>query len=170
MSETKTDIVQDDMIVILDYTLVVDGEEIDSGPIEYLQGHNKIIPGLESELAGMKVGESKDVLVKSKDAYGELDEEAVVDVSRDSFPEGFEIVLGRPMRIRSEDGNIFSGTVTALSEESVELNLNHPLAGKDLFFKATISALRPATEKEIEHGHSASDCAGCDSQSCEGFG
>jgi len=110
------------------------------------------------------------VLVKSKDAYGELDEEAVVDVSRDSFPEGFEIVLGRPMRIRSEDGNIFSGTVTALSEESVELNLNHPLAGKDLFFKATISALRPATEQEIEHGHSASDCAGCDSQSCEGFG
>jgi len=114
MSETKTDIVQDDMIVILDYTLIVDGEEIDSGPIEYLQGHNKIIPGLESELAGMKVGESRDVLVKSKDGYGEYDEEAVVDVSRDSFPEGFEIVLGRPMRIRSEDGNIFSGTVTAL--------------------------------------------------------
>ncbi|MCJ7696250.1 MAG: peptidylprolyl isomerase [Anaerolineaceae bacterium] len=165
MTDTQVNIVQNDMIVLLEYTLTVDGQEVDSGPIEYLQGHKNIIPGLESAVAGMKVGESKDVTVKAIDAYGEYDEEAVVNVARTSFPKDFEIKLGHPMRIRDESGNIFSGTVTALGDENVELDLNHPLAGKDLLFKATVSDLRAATDEELAHGHVQSSCGGCGSQS-----
>ena len=166
MSEVTKDIVQEDMVVLLDYTLTVDGEEIDAGPIQYLQGHNNIISGLEAALIGMKTGESKDVMVKAADAYDDYDEESVVNVSRDSFPSDFEIHLGRPMRIRDEGGHIFTGTVTALSEDSVELDLNHPLAGKDLAFKATIMDLRLASPLEIEQGRVQSGCASCGPDGC----
>lgn len=166
MADTKVNIVQNDMIVLLEYTLTVDGQEVDSGPIEYLQGHKNIIPGLETAVAGMTIGETKEVTVKAADAYGEYDKETIVNVARTSFPKDFEIKLGHPMRIRDESGNIFSGTVTALGDENVELDLNHPLAGKDLLFKATVSDLREASEEEITHGHvQQSGCGGCGSQS-----
>ena len=166
MSEVTKDIVQEDMVVLLDYTLTVDGEEVDTGPILYLQGYNNIISGLETALIGMKTGESKEILVNATDAYGEYDEESVVNVSRDSFPADFEIHLGRPMRIRDQGGHIFTGTVIALSEDSVELDLNHPLAGKDLAFKATIMDLRHASPLEIEQGRVQSGCASCGPDGC----
>ena len=77
MGEDKTLKVSKDMVVSMDYTLTVEGEVLDSskehGPIEFLQGHRNIIPGLESELNGMTVGEGKDVVVAAKDGYGVSD-------------------------------------------------------------------------------------------------
>lgn len=166
MSELNIDIVQDDMVVLMDYTLTVEGQEIDKGPIEYLQGHGNIISGLETALNGMKIGESREVFVPAAEAYGEYDEESLVQISRDSFPPDFEISLGVPMRIRDEEGHVFSGTVTAISDDNVEFDMNHPLAGKDLHFKTTILELRPATPKELEHGHVESGCSGCGSHGC----
>lgn len=166
MSEIIVETVQNDMVVLLDYSLTVDGEIVDNGPIQYMHGHNNIISGLEEALIGMKIGESKDVNVAAIDAYGEYDEGSVVKIGRDSFPEDFEIELGRPMRIRDESGHIFNGTVTAMDDTDVELDLNHPLAGKDLHFKTTILDLRQATPRELEHGHVESECGGCGSHGC----
>lgn len=135
MSDFTMDTVQDDMVVLMDYTLTVEGQEIDKGPIEYLQGHGNIIPGLETALNGMKIGETREVFVSAVDAYGEYDEESLVQISRESFPPDFEISLGIPMRIRDEEGHVFSGTVTALSEDSVEFDMNHPLQGKIFILK-----------------------------------
>src|SRR5690606_23716336 len=72
--------VQDGVVVSIEYTLHVDGELLDSsdgqGPLQFLAGYGNIVPGLENEMMGMKVGESKKVVVQPVDGYGEFDEEA----------------------------------------------------------------------------------------------
>ncbi|HOE35868.1 MAG TPA: FKBP-type peptidyl-prolyl cis-trans isomerase, partial [Anaerolineaceae bacterium] len=70
MTEKILNAVQDDTVVQLAYNLVVDGEEIEFEVLEYLHGHQNIIPGLENALTGLAVGESKEVLVLAEDAYG----------------------------------------------------------------------------------------------------
>ena len=76
------DTVQDGLVVSMDYKLTVDGEVLDSsedaGPLQFLAGYGNIVPGLEREMAGMKIGESKDVVVAPADGYGEFDEEAFI--------------------------------------------------------------------------------------------
>src|SRR5215212_6159548 len=86
-----TDSVQNDVVVSMEYTLRVDNEVIDSSvgqdPLEFLAGHGNIISGLEREMIGMKVGDSKDVIVTPTDGYGEYDDEAFMDVPLADFPE-----------------------------------------------------------------------------------
>ncbi|HOT26224.1 MAG: peptidylprolyl isomerase [Chloroflexi bacterium] len=161
MTEKILNAVQDDTVVQLAYNLVVDGEEIEFEVLEYLHGHQNIIPGLENALTGLAVGESKEVLVLAEDAYGEFDPDAVVLVSRKSFPPDFEIRLGEPMNLRDASGHVFTGVATALTDETVELDLNHPMAGKDLQFTVTILGIRPATELEIQNGRLGMSCDSC---------
>lgn len=166
MSDTFFNTVQNDVVVQLAYNLTVDGNELESDMLEYLHGHQNIIPGLEDALTGMDLGESRDVLVSAKDAYGEYDKEAVVLVTRESFPPNFEIKLGEPMRLRDAQGHIFTGIATALTEENVELDLNHPLAGKDLHFTVTILGIRAASIEELEAGSLQTGCGSCGSDGC----
>lgn len=162
------DTIQNDTVAQFAYNLNVDGEEVESNLLEYLHGHGNIIPGLEKGLLGMQEGERKQVLVAAKDAYGEFDPTLILKVNRESFPQDFEIRLGEPMNLRDASGNVFSAVATAISDESVELDLNHPMAGKDLTFQVTILSIRPATEEEIAHGHlhSAGGCSGCAPEDC----
>lgn len=170
MTENKINTIEKNVVVTLDYNLEVDGQEIDSGPIQFLFGHGNIIPGLENEIVGMTIGEEKDVHVIAKDAYGEYDPEMEIEVPLSSFPENFEIKLGHPMRMQDGEGHVFTAVAMAITSDTVKLNLNHPLAGKDLLFKTRVKDLRPATDEEISHGHLASACSGCDSGGCEGCG
>jgi FKBP-type peptidyl-prolyl cis-trans isomerase SlyD len=162
------DKIQNDTVVQIAYNLTVAGEEIESNLLEYLHGHGNIIPGLEKALEEMQEGERKQVLVPAAEAYGEFDPKMVVNVNRSSFPEDFEIKLGEPMSLRDASGHVFQAVATALAEDSVELNLNHPMAGKDLEFQVTILSIRPATEEEIAHGHLhyQGGCSGCSSSDC----
>src|ERR1041385_9290653 len=99
-----TDTVQNDVVVSMEYTLQVEGEEIDSSkgqePLQFLAGHGNIISGLEREMLGMKVGESKDVVVAPQDAYGEFDEEAYMEVPRKEFPADLPIEEGTELTVR----------------------------------------------------------------------
>ena len=92
------DTVQDGLVVSMEYTLSVDGEVLDSskdaGPLQFLAGYDNIVPGLEREMVGMKIGESKDVLVLPEDGYGEFDEEAFMEVPRSEFPSDMELEAG----------------------------------------------------------------------------
>ena len=175
MEENTMDTIQNDMVVEIAYNLNVDGEEVESNVLEYLHGYNNIIPGLEQPLTGAKVGDSLEVIAKAEDAYGEFDPDSVITVSRASFPPDFEIHLGEAMRLRDASGHVFQGVATAISDDAVELDLNHPMAGKDLLFNVTVLAVRPATEEEISAGHlhyggcasCGSDCGdGCSSDCC----
>ncbi len=170
MAENNGNKIEKDVVVTLDYNLEVEGQEIDSGPIQFLYGHGNIIPGLESKIEGMEVGEEKEIKVKAENAYGPYDPDLEVDVSLDSFPEDFEIKLGRPMRLQDGKGHTFTGVAIAITDDNVKLNLNHPLAGKNLVFKTKVKELRPATDEEIQQGRLNNGCSGCASDDCSDCG
>lgn len=149
--------VANDLVVTIEYKLTVDGEMIDSSegeaPLEYLHGHANIIFGLEKELTGMKVGESKSVEVSPEEGYGEVDEEAVLEVPRGEFPSDVPLEPGIELEITDDEGDMMFATIIEVGDEDVVLDTNHPLAGQTLFFEVSVVGLRPATETEIEHGH-----------------
>lgn len=155
--ENKPAQVADDLAVTIDYKLTVEGNIIDSseeeGPLDYLHGHENIIPGLERELTGMKVGESKKVTVAPEDGYGELDEEAVLEVPRSEFPDEVPLENGIELEVTDEDGDMMFATIVEVEEDFVKLDTNHPLAGKTLEFEVTVVDIRTATEEELDHGH-----------------
>lgn len=160
-NSTNPTVVADDVVVSLDYTLTVGGEVVDTtegdDPIEFIQGHENIISGLERALYGLKVGDKKQVCVLAQDAYGEIDPDAVVDVPRSEIPKDIPIKLGLELTVRNEDGDMLEARITSISKESVQLDFNHPLAGKELNFDVTVVNLRVAEAEELEHGHVHSD-------------
>jgi FKBP-type peptidyl-prolyl cis-trans isomerase SlyD len=153
----KPKIVADDIVVSLDYKLTVGGEVVDStddsDPLEFLQGHGNIIPGLEKELYGLGIGDHKSITVQAKDAYGETDPDAIVDVPRSEFPSEIPLEVGVQLQVRDTNGNVMDARIENVGKDSVKLNFNHPLAGENLQFEVSITALRPPTEEELAHGH-----------------
>lgn len=151
------DTVQDGLVVSMDYKLTVDGEVLDSsddeGPLQFLAGYDNIVPGLEREMIGMKIGESKEVVVKAEDGYGEFDEEAFMEVPRTEFPEDMKLEEGMELHITDEDDQHQAAYVTGFDDKTVQLDLNHPLAGAELHFTVKVVALREPTDEELDHGH-----------------
>jgi FKBP-type peptidyl-prolyl cis-trans isomerase SlyD len=141
----------------MEYTLHVDNEEIDSSrgqdPLQFLVGHGNIISGLEREMIGMRMGESKEVSIPPADAYGEYDEEAFMNVSRDAFPKDIPVEEGAELTVRDDAGQSRYARIDAVEGDTVTLNFNHPLAGDELHFNVTVVGLREPTAEELEHGH-----------------
>jgi FKBP-type peptidyl-prolyl cis-trans isomerase SlyD len=141
----------------MEYTLRVDDEEIDSSkgqdPLEFLVGHGNIISGLEREMMGMKVGESKDVVIQPADAYGEFDEEAFMEVPRGAFPKDIPVEAGSELTVKDDAGQSRYARIDAIEGDNVTLNFNHPLAGDELHFNVKVLGLREPTTEELEHGH-----------------
>ena len=151
------DSVQKDVVVAMEYSLQVDGEEIDSStgqePLQFLVGHGNIISGLEREMIGMKVGESKDVVIQPADGYGEYDDEAYMDVPRAEFPQDMPVEEGLELSVRDDQGQSRYARIDGIDGDTVTLNFNHPLAGDELHFNVKIVELREPTSEELEHGH-----------------
>jgi len=151
------DTVQDGVVVSMEYTLHVDGEQLDSsegqGPLQFLAGYGNIIPGLENELMGMKVGDSKGVVVQPEDGYGEFDEEAFMNVPKKDFPKDMPLEVDAELTVRDDDGNARYARVESIEGDTVRLDFNHPLAGAELHFNVKVVSLREPTDEELEHGH-----------------
>lgn len=149
--------ISDGMVVDLNYTLKVDEQVVDSSeggePIKFIQGEGHIIEGLEKELYGMKIGDDKDVVVSPEDGYGDLNTEAIVDVPKEEFPEEIPLKPGTELKVQNQSGETMNARIAAVEQDSVRLDFNHPLAGKELHFQVTVNDLREATEEEKEHGH-----------------
>ena len=149
--------VADGQVIVMEYTLQGDGEIIDTsaghGPIEFIQGLGNIVPGLEKNLYGMAVGESKDVVVAAVDGYGEMDSQAYMEVPRDKFPEDITMETGTQIELHDESGQPMVARIDQVGDTTVRLDFNHPLAGKELHFAVKIAGLRPATDEELDHGH-----------------
>ena len=143
-------------VISFHYTLTDKrGKEIDSSigaePLAFLEGSSQIIPGLEVFLLGLKKGDKSKVTVSYKDAYGAYDQTLVSKVPRDSFP-AKEIKTGDMFQARSGDQEQVV-IVLEVTEQSVTIDGNHPLAGQDLTFDVEIMDRRDATSDEILHGH-----------------
>lgn len=149
--------IADDVVVSLDYTLTVENEVIDtsegSEPIQFLQGYGNIIPGLERELYGMAAGERKEVVVTAADGYGEIDPDSFSDVPRSEFPPQIPMQVGIELQIKDKSGDILDARIDTVTADTVRLDFNHPLAGKQLNFSVHVVALRNPTPEELEHGH-----------------
>jgi len=115
-----------------------DGTVFDSSegrdPLEFTVGSGQLIPGFDSGVTGMNVGESKTVQIPSQDAYGPHHEEMVIEVGRDEFPPDVTPAIGDQLQMRHDTGRVIMVTVTEIGDEKVTLDANHPLAGKDLTF------------------------------------
>jgi FKBP-type peptidyl-prolyl cis-trans isomerase SlyD len=150
--------IADNSVVSIHYTLTNDaGETLDTSdgrePLVYLQGAQNIIPGLENELTGKSAGDEFNVTIQPEDGYGVVNEELVQTVPHSAF-EGVETVEpGMQFEARGEDEDTQLITVTAVDEEGVTVDGNHPLAGEVLNFVGSIAEVRAATEEELQHGH-----------------
>ncbi len=152
------DMVKEGAVVSLSYTLklangdVVDYSEADD-PLEYLHGAENIIPGLEQQLLGLKVGDEKDVELAPAEGYGVYDPEDVEVVERKELPKDLTLKLGMVLAISDEDGSLSEAFVREITPNEVKLDFNHPLAGQRLFFKVKVLGVREASEEELAHGH-----------------
>ena len=140
--------VQDSMDIGIEYTLTVDGEVVDSTdgktPFHYVQGQHQVIPGLERELAGLHVGDSKDVVVTPEDGYGAVDPAAFIAVPKTQLPADLTPQIGMVLRGVNPDGQSFRAKISEMKDQNVVLDLNHPLAGKTLNFKVKVIDISPA--------------------------
>ena len=124
-----------------------DGTQFDSSrrrekPLEVVVGSNQLLPGFEAALLGMTVGETKKFTLVSSEAYGDVFPEAFQKAARSQFPEGFEFAVGTIVHGTSETGEPIGARVHAVDEDDVTLNLNHPLAGKDLTFEIELMGIQ----------------------------
>ncbi len=155
---SANDVIADDMVVSIHYTLTLDdGNAVDSSrgrePLLYLHGAQNIVPGLEKELAGKKAGESFDVAVSPEEGYGPRMEGMEQKVPKDVMPQDLEIQVGMPLSAHGPDGQTMTVWVTAVEDEHVLIDPNHPLAGKTLNFAIEVMEMRAASAEELEHGH-----------------
>jgi len=140
--------VQDNLDIGLEYTLTVEGSVVDTtegrSPFHYIHGQGQMIPGLERELTGLHVGDTKEVAVSPEDGYGAVDPAAFVEVPKDQLPNDVPPSVGMVMRGVNPDGKSFRAKINEVKDTSVVLDLNHPLAGKTLNFQVKVTDISPA--------------------------
>jgi len=149
--------IADDMAVLIHYKVAnTEGELLDSSegdePLAYIQGQGDIVPGLEKALLGKAAGDRLQVTVSPEHGYGEREEGKVQTVPRDAFESDAQIEPGMRFQAESEDGDVIV-TVTAVTEEEVTIDANHPLAGQTLHFEVEVVSVRACTDEELAHGH-----------------
>jgi FKBP-type peptidyl-prolyl cis-trans isomerase SlyD len=147
--KSKNDrVIKDGMMVSLEYTLKSsDGKVMETSkgrePLKYIHGQKMMIPGLEKELTGMKIGGEKHVTVKPEDGYGKLNPNAVQEIPKEQIPPN-GLKVGAVLAAKSPEGMVVPMTVRQIKEKTVVLDMNHPMAGKTLVFDVKVVDIQPA--------------------------
>ena len=121
-------------------------------PVTYLHGHGNIVPGLENEMRGKRAGDSFQASVAPEHAYGMRNEEAVQRVPIKHLIRPGRLEVGGVVAVNTSQGQQ-RATVLKVGRFNVDLDLNHPLAGKTLLFDVRVLDVRDATPEEITHRH-----------------
>ena len=123
-----------------------DGEVFDSSrerePLEFEVGSGQVIPGFDRAVEGLEVGESREITIQPDEGYGEPREDLVVDVERGQFPDDSEPEVGRQVQVQVAPGQNRVATITEIQDEAITLDLNHPLAGKELTFAVELVEIK----------------------------
>ncbi len=116
-----------------------DGTKFDSSegrdPLEFEVGKGMVIKGFEDGVIDMEVGQEKEIHIKSEDAYGQRNEQLIHKVPRAQLGDKLKLEKGITLAMQAPDGKVLSATVADLTDDEVTLDMNHPLAGKNLNFK-----------------------------------
>ena len=107
----------------------------DGEPLSFTIGENRVIPGFEEAVTGMEPGDSKTTEVEPEQAYGEHREDMVMEMERDQIPDDVDPEVGQQLQLRLENGQTVPVLITALGEDTVTIDANHPLAGRKLMFE-----------------------------------
>lgn len=121
----------------LDDGTVFDSSKKHGQPLEFEAGAGKVIPGFDNAVIGMKEGDEKTVKIEVNDAYGERKEELVKEVPKEQMPEG-DLQVGMMIGVGLPNGQQVPATISEVGDKSVTLDLNHPLAGKNLTFEIKV--------------------------------
>jgi FKBP-type peptidyl-prolyl cis-trans isomerase SlyD len=148
--------IQPNTHVTLDYELRDDEGEMleasasdDGEPIRYVHGYGMLVPGLEAALAGLRMGEERDVLVPADAGYGEYDEDLLLELDRAELPDPKGVTVGDEFVAESPDGDEIAMSVVEVRDDLVVVDANHPLAGMTLRYHVSVRDIRPATDEEI---------------------
>ena len=146
-----------DSVVTITYQLAnTDGEVLEQTeePMSYLHGgYDQIFPTVEEQLHGKNVGDTLTVILDPDFAFGEYDAELVRVEDKERFPVP-DVAVGMQFEGESDDGEeMLLYTVTEITDDSIVVDGNHPLAGQTLKFSCTVTEVRPASAEEIAHGH-----------------
>jgi len=127
-----------------------DGTVFDStyeeSPMDFTLGEGEIIPGFEEAVDGMDEGEKKSITVEPERAYGEYNDQGVVQVPRENLPEDIQPEEGMMLQLNTPEDQVVYVTVTEIDDQNVTLDANHPLAGKTLNFDIELIQINPADE------------------------
>lgn len=127
---------------------LADGTVFDSSigkqPLEVVLGKGQLIPGFEKAVLGMQAGENKTVTISVKDAYGPYRSELIFEVPKENLPAGAAPQIGQQLQGSKADGSTMRATVTKISDKTVTLDANVPLAGKELTFEIGLVKILPA--------------------------
>lgn len=140
MSGCNASQVKNGSTVEVNYTgKLADGTVFDTSegkvPLEFTLGSDQVIPGFEKAVMGMKIGEKKTFTIPANEAYGPHRNDLVLEVPRDKLPSGITPQVGQQFQQKSDSGSVVIAIVTKVSDKTVTLDANHPLAGKDLTFE-----------------------------------
>ncbi len=158
-------VIEQNKVVLVHYTLTRDnaeGEMIEStkdrDPLGFIYGVGMMIPDFEDNLKNLKTGDTFAFGIAAANAYGEYDEDAIVEVPKEIFvqdgkiPDGL-LDIGNVLPLTDQSGNQFQGKVHWVGLDKVKLDFNHPMAGVNLFFTGHVELVRDADPSELEHGH-----------------
>ena len=140
-------------------------------PLTFLMGRGSLLPSFEANIDGLKVGDAFDFILKSEEAYGGFNEQAIINVPLTAFMvegqvDSNLVQIGNTIPMMDNEGNRLNGIVMEVTDDSVKMDFNHPLAGDDLHFKGAVVEIREATSEEMEHGHIHAK-GGCSHGSCD---
>ena len=146
-------------VISFHYTLTnAQGETIDTSrdqkdAFSYMEGMSQIIPGLEKSMALLNAGDTRKIEVEPAEAYGEHDEQLIVEVPRSKLPNADELEAGDQFQASGPNGEQLLFRVLEINGDNVKLDGNHPLAGEKLIFDVEVTGIRNATNEELAHGH-----------------
>ncbi len=127
-------------------------------PLKFIFGTEMMLPSFEANLSGKEQGDKFQFVLKSADAYGESSDKNIIEIPKSAFAidgkiEDGLLVVGNVISLQDPNGNVFDGRVMEIKGETVVMDFNHPMAGKDLYFTGEIIDVRDATAEELDHGH-----------------
>ena len=123
-----------------------------SHPLEFEVGAGQMIPGFDNAVIGMNIGEEKEITLKPEDAYGERNEKFIQKIPLRKMPAGEKIEEGMELYVKTPDGHSIPVKISKIVGDMVEIDLNHPMAGKTLIFKINIVSVNEEGDlEEYEH-------------------